>query len=159
MPSIAPITATWSVFFTIYYIILFAHIGLARTSTSILLGDGSVEIVVAQANGKNEDEIERLRKDHMKVQGAMRAHGNFQEYVPLSFILILLCELSDVPSQAIHAFLAVLLISRIAHAHFGLLKSPGISVGREVGVVGTMIVMVVAGVWAAVNGIKELQAR
>ncbi|KAJ3036503.1 hypothetical protein HDV00_002683 [Rhizophlyctis rosea] len=158
MASIAPVTSVWALFFVVYYFVLVYHVGQARTSTKTSIGDGSVEIVVAQAQGKGEDEIERLREGHMTMLGAQRAHANFNEYVPLALILIFLLETSGASQIGIHILLAALLIARIAHAHFGLLRGRNDQPGRAIGVLGTALVMLAAGIWTFVEGVKTLKA-
>ncbi|WP_368194592.1 MAPEG family protein [Aeromonas sp. R2-2] len=47
---------------------------------------------------------------------AIRAHGNFAEYVPLTLLLMALCELSGAGALWLHAGGAMLLVGRILHA-------------------------------------------
>lgn len=100
----------------------------ARHRTKTAIGDGG-------------DEVLRRR---------IRAHGNFVEYVPLSLLLLALCEHLGMGSLFVHILGLVLLISRIAHAH-------GISQPREplafrmLGTTGTLIVLIITAlycIWA-----------
>lgn len=82
---------------------------------------------------------------HPQLQRAIRVHGNFVEYVPLSLILICLLELTGAPPLMLHLLGAGLLVSRLGHA-WGLMSRVGTSVGRAVGMVGTFMVILVASV-------------
>lgn len=47
---------------------------------------------------------------------AIRAHGNFAEYVPLTVLLLALAESQGNPPLLLHALGLALLVGRIAHA-------------------------------------------
>ena len=51
-----------------------------------------------------------------EMRSAIRAHGNFAEYVPLTLLLMALCELSGAGTLWLHAGGAMLLVGRILHA-------------------------------------------
>jgi len=51
-----------------------------------------------------------------ELLAAIRAHGNFAEYVPLTLLLMALCELSGAGALWLHAGGAMLLVGRILHA-------------------------------------------
>ncbi|MGI9590232.1 MAG: MAPEG family protein [Myxococcota bacterium] len=81
---------------------------------------------------------------------AMRRHGNFAEWVPLTLIVIGLLELEGVSGGAIHAMGASLVVFRICHAVS--LKADTIQgVGRAIGAGGSTLVLAVASVWAIVR--------
>ena len=86
------------------------------------------------------------------LQLAIRAHGNFIEYVPLALIIIALAELGGASPLAIHGLGASLVMARIAHA-IGMARSSGSNPGRALGVVLTFIVLLagsgllLAGAW------------
>jgi len=80
---------------------------------------------------------------------ASRRHGNFAEWVPLALILIAELELNGVSYLAIHGLGAALLVSRIAH-FFGLKSDTIRKVNRLIGAMGTMLVTLIASVWAVV---------
>jgi len=67
---------------------------------------------------------------------AVRAHGNFAEYVPLALILIGLMEMIQLPAFWLYVFGLVLLLGRILHA-WGLSRTQGVSLGRFWGTVLT----------------------
>ncbi|MFH6562279.1 MAPEG family protein [Aeromonas caviae] len=50
-----------------------------------------------------------------EMLAAIRAHGNFAEYVPLTLLLMALCELAGVGALWLHLG-GVLLVGRILHA-------------------------------------------
>ena len=50
------------------------------------------------------------------MRSANRAHGNFAEYVPLTLLLMALCELAGVGAFWLHVGGLCLLVGRILHA-------------------------------------------
>lgn len=54
--------------------------------------------------------------DAPEMLAAIRAHGNFAEYVPLTLLLMALCELAGVGALWLHLGGALLLVGRILHA-------------------------------------------
>ena len=78
---------------------------------------------------------------------AMRRHANFVEYVPMALILLGALELNAVSPTALHVLGATLVVARIAHAT-GLRSDTIQGTGRLVGAMGTMLVSIVASVWA-----------
>jgi uncharacterized membrane protein YecN with MAPEG domain len=58
-----------------------------------------------------------LGTPHRLVERAVRAHGNFAEYVPFALLLMALCEINGLPDWALHVFGVVLLAGRVLHAH------------------------------------------
>jgi uncharacterized membrane protein YecN with MAPEG domain len=80
---------------------------------------------------------------------AMRRHGNFVEWVPITLIVIGLIEMGGVSSTVIHILGAGLVLSRISHA--AALKADTIQgVGRIIGAGGTILVLAVASIWSIV---------
>ena len=73
---------------------------------------------------------------------AIRVHGNFSEYIPLSLILLASYELSGAHSVWLHMLGATLLIGRILHA-IGLNKTKGTSTGRFIGMNATFLVLII----------------
>ncbi|MBU0859352.1 MAG: MAPEG family protein [Alphaproteobacteria bacterium] len=70
-----------------------------------------------------------------ELMQAIRIHGNFIETVPFVLILMGLLELRDFsPALLLHGFGVTLLVSRLLHWH-GLTRSATTSVGRTVGTV------------------------
>jgi uncharacterized membrane protein YecN with MAPEG domain len=56
------------------------------------------------------------------LKRAVRAHGNFTEYVPLSLLMLLMIELTQHPLWLLHALGLGLLIGRASHA-FGITRA------------------------------------
>ena len=80
------------------------------------------------------------------MQQAVRVQANFTEYVPFAVLLLVLAEITGLPSMAVHAAGMLLVASRLLHA-FGLSKSPGRSFGRFYGTAGTWILIVSLSTW------------
>lgn len=80
------------------------------------------------------------------MQQAVRVQANFAEYVPLAVVLLVLSELSGLPTAAVHAAGIALVASRILHA-WGLSHSPGRSFGRFYGTAGTWLVITGLSLW------------
>lgn len=108
-------------------IALGALCGAARGKTGVSIGDGGNPQMIV----------------------AMRRHGNFVEHVPIALILIALLEMNAVPAIAIHILGGGLVFCRVAHA-VGLDADKGATPGRMVGAAGTLLITVVASVWAIV---------
>ena len=108
-------------------IILAFGVGAKRGSTGVSIGTG----------------------DDAELLVANRRHGNFIEYVPLALILMALLEMNGVGAITIHAFGAVLVVSRICHP-LGLRADVMTTPLRAIGAGGTILVTVVMSVWAIV---------
>jgi uncharacterized protein len=57
---------------------------------------------------------------NFELQSAIRAHGNFTEYMPITLILLFLLEYNGAPALVIHAIGTAFLVGRWIHAQ-GLL--------------------------------------
>ena len=58
---------------------------------------------------------------NFELQSAIRAHGNFAEYLPITMILLFLLEYNGAPALTIHLIGITFLVGRWIHAQ-GLLK-------------------------------------
>lgn len=67
--------------------------------------------------------------DDPMLERAMRAHGNFVEYVPLGLILLLLLELHGLAPWGLHTLGLMLLAGRVMHA-YGMIRPDGSFSGR-----------------------------
>jgi len=76
--------------------------------------------------------------------GAIRAHGNFVEFVPMALLLILLAELVGGPGLFLHLLGAGLVIGRILHAYGISTRPQGKSFGRMWGTLLTWLVVLTA---------------
>ncbi len=87
---------------------------------------------------------------------AMRVHGNFAEYVPLSLLMVFMFELQGAHFLLIHLLGAGLLLGRLAHAHgvsrekedyrfrvFGMLMTFAVLAGSAVGVLVLYVVKLI----------------
>lgn len=74
---------------------------------------------------------------------AIRVHGNFAEYAPLTLLLTGMAELNHAPSWSVHAMGLSLLLGRAAHA-WGLWGSEGESRPRFWGMILTFAALLTA---------------
>jgi hypothetical protein len=94
---------------------------LTRGRTKVLLGDGGNETMLR----------------------AMRAHANNVEYVPLTLVMLLALALLQSSVLVLHIVGLCLFLGRVAHG-LGLATKSGISAGRGIGILLTLIAMLVA---------------
>lgn len=74
------------------------------------------------------------------MERAVRVQANFVEYVPLTLVLMLACELNGLAGTALHGAGIALIVSRVLHA-WGLSQHSGRSFGRFWGTAGTWLVL------------------
>ena len=98
------------------------RIGRIRISEKISIGDGGNPRLVAR----------------------MRAQLNFAEYVPVVLILIALVEAANGTQLWLWVVAAVFILGRVFHA-FGM---DGFTLGRNIGVMTSMVIMVGLGLYA-----------
>lgn len=91
-----------------------------------------------------------LGTSHRLVERAVRAHGNFAEYVPLALVLVGLCESNGLPVWGLHVLGVTLLVARGCHA-YGISQEPEALRWRILGTSLTLTMMAVAA--AAVLGL------
>jgi len=77
--------------------------------------------------------------DPARLEGAIRAHGNNTEYVPVILLGMAMLAAMGVSVNSIHILGGGLLVSRVLHADG--MQREGVPVSRIVGNVGTWIVM------------------
>ncbi len=82
-----------------------------------------------------------------RADATLRVQANFVENVPLALLLLLLLELSGLPSIAIHSFGCVLVLCRLLHA-WGMSRNPGANYPRLIGAQGTFVLLSCMGVAA-----------
>ena len=78
--------------------------------------------------------------DDPALQRAVRAHGNFVEYVPLGLVLLLLGEIAGAWPWLLHLLGSMLLLGRLLHA-WGLSGSDGPNFGRYWGTLLTWLMI------------------
>jgi uncharacterized membrane protein YecN with MAPEG domain len=128
-----PIAATtlYIGLFGLLMLILKLNVGRVRASKRINLGDG------------NDPSMQR----------AIRVQGNAVEDVPIVLFGLVGLGLLDAPVILIHALGGAFLIARVLHA-VGLGGMPGAGVGRLIGTLLTLIVLLVSAgacIWFAVT--------
>lgn len=81
---------------------------------------------------------------------AIRAHGNFTEYVPLALVLLTLLGISGgLHDSVMHGLAGALVLGRILHG-IGLSRSAGTSLNRVIGTLLTWLVLLIGSVAALV---------
>lgn len=55
--------------------------------------------------------------NNVRLRRAIRAHGNFAEYVPLAVILTAFVEIQQFAAITVHALCWILIIGRVIHAY------------------------------------------
>ena len=113
-----PVTALYAGLLALFLVILVFPIIKLRRGLRVGLGDGG----------------------HRSLQQATRAHGNAVENIPIFVLLLAIYELNHATPIALHAFGGAFLLSRLLHAG-GLYASPGTSIGRAVGTMGTLLIL------------------
>jgi uncharacterized membrane protein YecN with MAPEG domain len=80
--------------------------------------------------------------DQALLAKAIRVHGNFAEYVPITLFLLACYELNGGNVLWLHILGASLFVARILHV-IGLTKTIGVSIQRQFGTISTFLVMMV----------------
>ncbi len=80
------------------------------------------------------------------MERAVRVQANFTEYVPFAVVLLIVAEITGLPTPAVHAAGIVLVASRLVHA-WGLSHNPGRTFGRFYGTAGTWLVITGLSLW------------
>jgi len=94
MKTIVPITAVTSIILVPIYIRLALRVIALRHTYRVALGAG----------------------DHSDLEMAIRAHGNFAEYVPFVLLLILSAEINGSSIWLVSLVAAMLVVGRLIHA-------------------------------------------
>jgi hypothetical protein len=87
----------------------------------------------------------------------VRAHANFFEYTPFTFVLLFLAELNGAPTAWIHAAYSTLFVARVSHG-FAMLRPSHQKVLRIFGFAGTVVVMLGAGLYNLGLGYEPLKS-
>lgn len=127
------VTALVAAALVVVYLGLSARIIAHRRDVKIGVGDGG-------------DAALRLK---------IRAHGNFNEYVPLALLLLAFAESGGAHRALVAALGAALVLARLAHAA-GLSRSPGYSMGRFAGTAVTLAVLLILAVVNVVMALPRL---
>ena len=113
------IVSLYAALLALFYIYLTMNVVKVRRAERISLGDGG----------------------NQQLQCAIRAHGNFIEYVPLAIILLFLVEYEGLASHYCHAFGAALLIGRVFH-NLGIIDKN--LRYRQIGALSTFLIIVLS---------------
>lgn len=54
---------------------------------------------------------------HDELKRAIRAHGNFTEYVPITLLLLAFSEINQAPMITLHILGSILILARFLHAY------------------------------------------
>jgi uncharacterized protein len=103
MPAV-PVTLCTISILAIAYAFLSVAVGRQRGMANVSLGLGPESVAIGEEN----------RASSLLV--AIRRHGQFAEYVPISIILLLVLEISHANRIALLVLAAMLLISRLSMA-------------------------------------------
>ena len=71
----------------------------------------------------------------------LRVHGNFAEYAPMGIVLMILAELQNASSYAVHGIGILLVVGRVVHA-LGLGREPDMFPFRVVGMILTLTALI-----------------
>ncbi|MBR0799526.1 MAPEG family protein [Bradyrhizobium jicamae] len=81
---------------------------------------------------------------NVALRNAIRAHGNFIEYVPIITLMVAFLEMSGTPATRIHVLMGALLLSRLIHP-LGMYARPGTLlfwIGRAGGIFITISLLI-----------------
>jgi hypothetical protein len=125
------ITATYTAVLALLYAVLSLQVVRLRRKNRVSFGDGG----------------------NTALRSAIRAHGHFGEYVPITLLMAAFLEASGLAAMWMNALLGPLLIARLLHP-FGMYAKRGTlqhSIGRVGGMVATGLVMVACALsfWSA----------
>ena len=123
MIKFVAITAAYAGILALLFLVLCFQVIKLRRQFSVGIGDGG----------------------HEPLNCMIRAQANFNEYVPLSILLLMLLELNGATAVVIHILGSTLVVARALHA-WGLSHSPGRSFGRFYGTLATWMVLLAGAV-------------
>ncbi|MFM4702284.1 MAPEG family protein [Aeromonas bivalvium] len=89
-----PVTLTYAGLLGLLFLLLSIWVVKRRAQFKVAIGEG----------------------DAPPLRAAIRAHGNFAEYVPLTLLLLALCELAGTAPLWLHLAGGMLLLGRMLHA-------------------------------------------
>ncbi len=89
------------------------------------------------------DRISLGTGDNKHLERAIRAHGNFMEYVPLAILLMWFIETLTLSASTVFWLGSILLIARVSHA-FGIFYPRQLMIFRQLGSLVTFGVLIKA---------------
>jgi uncharacterized membrane protein YecN with MAPEG domain len=123
LPSV---TSAYLGILALLYLVLGLQVSRLRRGNKVLFGDGG----------------------NIKLRSAIRAHGNFVEYVPIIVLMVAMLEMSDMPAMRVHLLMGALLVARLLHP-LGMYVGPRtlrFQICRVGGILLTLLVMFCAAV-------------
>ena len=75
------------------------------------------------------------------LENAIRAHGNFCEYVPLALLLLLMAESVVTQTWLLHVFGLTFFLARVSHA-WGMTRPVNVNLGRRLGAGLTLLMII-----------------
>jgi len=118
------VTPIFAALLGLIFFFLSLRTSLVRQRTKVSLGDGGDD----------------------GLQLAIRAHGNFIEYVPISLLLLLFLEMRTVSIYVVIVLGSMLLIGRCLHAIGISRASPDFRL-RKFGAILTLLVLLIGSLW------------
>ncbi len=82
---------------------------------------------------------------HLALERAIRAHGNFGEYVPLAIILLIAMEMHRHSIYVLHILCIILVVARLIHA-FGISQTSETIALRSISITLTWLVMIISAI-------------
>jgi uncharacterized membrane protein YecN with MAPEG domain len=118
LPSI---TSAYLGLLALLYVVLGLQVSRLRRGNKVVFGDGG----------------------DIKLRSAIRAHGNFVEYVPFIVLMVAILEMSGTPAARVHMLMGALLVARLLHP-LGMYVGPRtlqFQICRVGGILLTLLVM------------------
>lgn len=150
----SPASLAHSALFAGYYSYLTTNVVRKRLDTGLMIGEGEPGSIRASDHKSSPADS----SNEVALKKAVRAHGNFVESTPFPFFLVFLAELNGAPTSHVHISYAVLFLSRVAHAEFGIRGKESLGWGRPVGTVATLLVTFGAGLYNLKLGWEPLKS-
>ncbi|EFA82713.1 hypothetical protein PPL_04408 [Heterostelium album PN500] len=149
-----PITTIFAGALGVIYTGLALNVVKYRRGLQISIGDGSHNLIKEIAKKKDGDEVD-VRK-YNKLLGAVRAHANFIEYVPIQLILAALLELQGADKFSLKVLLGAFTFSRVIHIS-GITNRNFVGTTRVLGTVFTFITLFASSVACLYYGFNLLK--
>ncbi|KAK5940268.1 hypothetical protein PMZ80_007688 [Knufia obscura] len=124
IPKLLPITGTFALPLSAYYIFLQSRVIYHRIQTEKNIQQES------SSSSSSDNEYDPLR-------AAIRAQANFNENVPLALALAAVVELNGGSRRVLSWALGSLVVFRVLHADVGLMARDYTGPGRPIGYFGT----------------------
>ena len=84
----------------------------------------------------------------LELRGAIRAHANFVEYVPIITLMVAMLEMSGLPATRVHVLMGALLVSRLLHplGMYAASNTLQFRIGRVGGITITFVLLIACAV-------------